>query len=104
MKSNFLNKSIGLDFLKRKKQIKKELQILIIKSIIRNRNISYWQRTAGNFFFIKNLKKKSTITKQQNVCLLTGKKKTTFKITNFSRQLTKKFSDLGLLQNITRFN
>lgn len=41
MKSNFLNKSIGLDFLKRKKQIKKELQILIIKSIIRNRNISY---------------------------------------------------------------
>jgi ribosomal protein S14 len=106
MKINFLNKSVTLDFLKRKKIVKKELKLLILKSIIRNRNIPYIKRLQSVILYEKQINKYKAkfLSKQLNVCVITGKKKTTFQLTNMSRHMTKKFSDFGLIQNVKRIN
>lgn len=100
MKQNWHNQKILKDIISRKYTIKKELKLLILKSILQNQNISKKKRTCALIFLQCKNKKKWKITLQQNRCLLTGKSKTTFKFSTFSRQMTKKMIDLGYLQNI----
>lgn len=96
------NKIISRDFSKRKKCLKHEIKIVILKSIIRSRNISIKQRLVCRVHLSKLTKKKTYITNQMNVCLLSAKKKTTFKITNMSRYVFKQLGDFGILNNFRR--
>lgn len=96
------NKIVIRDLLKRKKKLKNEVKILILKSILQTRNIPIKQRIGSLVQLARLACKKNAITKQQNVCLISGKKKTTFKITNTSRYVFKKLGDLGTLVNIKR--
>ncbi len=45
-------------------------------------------------------KKNYSLSYQQNICVVSGKKKTTLKVSSLSRQLTKKFIESGFIQNI----
>jgi hypothetical protein len=100
IKTNISNLKNTKDFLKRKKFLKSELKFIIMKSFIQNRNIQSFLRFSILIKFHLITKKKQNISSQYNVCLLTGKAKPTSKLTGFSRQYTKQYIDLGLLQNI----
>lgn len=102
MKFNRIKQNILKDVIQRKKKLKNELLMLLIKTIFQNQNISFLKKSY--FIFLKNVKLKNyhTISKNQNVCTLTGKNKTTFKITTFNRQISKKYLDLGLLTNFKK--
>lgn len=94
---------ISKDFLRRKKNVKKELKNFILKSVLSNRNIKVKHKLIAAL--LVNLKSKSKFTtssRNQNVCIYTQKSKTTFKFSNASRWLTKKFNDFGLMQGIRR--
>ncbi len=75
---------------------------LLINGLLQNQNISFKEKKF--FLFYKNfkLKKYSNQSRLQNVCILTGKQKTTFKLFNFNRQITKKFLDLGFITNFKK--
>ena len=103
MKQTKIKQTIIKDLIHRKKKLKNQLLFILIKTIFRNQNISFKEKSF--FFFYKNFKLKnySSIVKQQNVCVLTGKNKTTFKLTSFNRHMSKKFIDLGLLNQFTKY-
>ncbi len=102
MKFNRIKQNIFKDVIQRKKKLKSELIVLLIKTIFQNQNISFLKKSY--FIFLKNVKLKNyyTISKNQNVCTITGKNKTTFKLTTFNRQISKKYLDLGLLTNFKK--
>lgn len=96
------SKTISKEIILRKKYIKNELKNLVLKSIIQNSLIQYKSRILGLIFCAKVTSTKYFKTKQNNVCVASGKKKTTFKVTGFSRFVTKKYSELGLITNLKR--
>lgn len=103
MKTNSLSINIQRDVAKRKHFLKNELKLTILKSIVHNQNIQPIIRAYICFRVIHNFKKKSFISTQHNVCLITGKQKTTFKLTNISRQMTKKYLELGLIRGFRTY-
>lgn len=91
------------DILQRKKFLKNEIKIFLLKSILLNRNLSYKTKLlAGCLLMLKQKHKKLTPSKNRNLCIYTSKSKTTFKFSNASRWLSKKFNDFGLIQGIKR--
>lgn len=100
MKTNTKSVANHRDLIKRKKTLKYELKLIILKSLIRNRTLKPTQRSFFIFKKINLWKKNLSETYQQNICVYSGKKKTTFKISDLSRQLTKQFIERGLIQNI----
>lgn len=100
MKKKWNNLKLSKDLLFRKHFLKKSLQLTLLKSLIHNQNNNPINRAFATLKLNTMFKKKTKITIQQNRCLLTGKAKSTFKFSSFSRQSTKKLIDLGLLQNI----
>ena len=100
MKTCWHESRITKDIISRKYFIKKELKLFILKSLIRNQNTKPILRAYSLFLLTSKTKKKWSIARQQNKCLLTGKAKSTLKISNISRQSTKKLIELGLMQNI----
>lgn len=100
MKTNKPSVSNQRDIIKRKKRLKNELKLIIFKSFIQNRKI---KPIVRYFIKIKNmqiLKKEQSFSRQQNICVYSGKNKTTFKISSLSRQLTKRFIENGMIQSI----
>lgn len=102
MKNNKLNLRVNKDLLKRKKYLRQELLIYIYKSFFYNNNIQV--NLSLNSYAKILFWKKKTLTKQTNVCLITGKYKTNLKFSSFSRHATKRLLDVNLLQNIKRSN
>jgi hypothetical protein len=98
------NLKIYKDLIKRKLYLKKELTIRILKTLIRNQNLTYLRKSLYCFLLTMKTKKRNSIVFQESRCLLTGKSKTNFKITSLSRHSTKKLADMGLLQNIKSEN
>ena len=97
LKNNILN--INKNLLKKKKYLKNEIKKIILKSIIQNKNLKPITRSLA-FYKLSQLPLKASISKQYNICLLTGRSKSVYKITNLSRHTMKKLSINGNLQNI----
>jgi ribosomal protein S14 len=97
IKNNILN--INKDFIKRKKFLKNEIKKIILKSIIQNKNIKPLIR-AYIMYKISQIKINSSIAKQNNICVISGRIGGTYKLTNTSRHIIKKLSVNGNLQNI----
>lgn len=95
-------KRISKEIILRKKVLKNEMKQVILKSIIQNRTLKSCTRLISSVFAAKLLSNKNYITKQNNVCIVSGKRKTTFRLTNTSRYVFKKMSDHGYLTNIKR--
>lgn len=104
MRRTWLESKITKDIIKRKLYIKNELNKIILKSFIQNKNINPLKRSYCLFLITIKHKNKKSISQQQNNCVLSGKSKSNFKISSMSRQNTKKLIDLGLMQNIKTFN
>lgn len=100
MKTNITSVANQRDLIKRKKKLKKEIKLIILKSFIRNRNLTPSIRAVFFFKFNSFWKKGTSESNQQNICIKSGKKKTTFQISNMSRQLTKRFIEHGLIQGV----
>lgn len=102
MKINFHNLKIIKDFINRKNFIKTELIAYLKKIIIQNQN----SPTNAKIIFIRKYKyrTKYSISKQINRCLDTSKAGSVFKLTNYSRHVTKKKLSCGLLQNVKTQN
>lgn len=104
MKTNSPSINIQRDLIKRKHFLKNELKLIILTSIIRNQNVQPIIRAYIWFKLIHDLKIKSRVSRQHNVCLITGKQKTTFSVTNLSRQITKKLIELGLAKGFKTYS
>lgn len=81
--------------------LKKELKRLLLKSIIKNQQISpkirgfaLYKLQSENIFF----------SRQKNFCILTGKSGSVLKLTNTSRQMLNKLAQEGALINIKTNN
>lgn len=86
------------DLLKRKQFLKSELKKIIFKSIFQN----YASNTLVRIEVLRKLiyfKKKTSITRQNNVCLITGRVGGVYKRYNFSRHEIKRFGKLNMLNN-----
>jgi len=97
MKNNILN--INKDLIKRKNFIKTEIKQIILKSIIQNKNIKPIIRSYA-LYKISRIKLNSSIVRQNNICLISGRIGGVWKLTEFSRHTIKKISVNGNLQNI----
>lgn len=86
------------DFIKRKDFLKKEFKKIIFKSVLRNLQTNDLVRIQVlkrmNFF-----KKKSSISRQNNVCLVTGRIGGVFKKWSLSRHSIKNVAKLTMLHN-----
>lgn len=100
MKTNVKSIANHRDLIKRKKRLKTELKLIILTSLFRNRTLKPTLRSIFKFKFISIWRKNYSISYQQNICVASGKKKTTFKISSLSRQLTKRFIEHGFIQSI----
>jgi ribosomal protein S14 len=96
MRSKFI--SIYKDKVKRKKFLKTELKSIILKSIFQNFQSNEIIRLSA-FKKITFLKKKSFISKQNNVCLLSGRFGGVYKWTDVSRHNMKMLSKYNMLHN-----
>jgi len=77
------------DQIKRKKYIKNEIKKIILKSIIQNKNIKPLVRVYA-FWKISQFKQNYFLTRQNNnICLYTGKIKSTWKFMQLSRHFLK---------------
>ncbi len=88
------------DLIKRKKRLKNDLKLIILTSLFRTRMLKPSYRAIFKFKFMLAWRKNYSLSYQQNICVYSGKKKTTLKISSLSRQLTKRFIENGLIQNI----
>lgn len=85
--------------IKKTKFLKKELKITILKSIIQNNNLKPIIR-ANAFYKLSRLKYIYKRSKQNNnLCLYSGKIKSTFNKFKMSRHFIKKFCSNNALQN-----
>lgn len=94
--------SISKDKIKRKSFLKNELKKLILKSIFKNHHINELNRIDA----LKHLtffSKKSCISKQNNMCLISGRFGGVLKKWQISRHNIKQFGKFNLLQN-TKIN
>lgn len=95
-KSKLIN--IKKNIIKIKKSNKIELKKLILKSIIQNKNIKPIIRSHATYK-LSRLKYIYCNSKQNNVCLYSGKIKSIFKEFKMSRHFIKKFCSENTLQN-----
>lgn len=97
MRSFKLN--ISKDKIKRKNFLKNELKKLILKSILKNHQTKEMDRLDAfkHFCFFS---KKSSLSKQNNLCLLSGRNGGVFKNWQISRHNIKQFGKFNLLQNV----
>jgi ribosomal protein S14 len=86
------------DKVKRKHFLKNEMKKLILKSIIRNFSAKDAIRLSA-FKKLTFLKRKSCISKQNNICLLTGRIGGVYKLYNLSRHSIKRLAKINMLQN-----
>jgi ribosomal protein S14 len=100
-KKNVLN--INKDLVKRKKFTKLEIKKVILKSIIQNKNLKPIIRSLANYK-LSQIQLKNSISKQNNMCLLTGRVGGVLNLTNLSRHSMKRLSVSGNLQNIKIIN
>jgi ribosomal protein S14 len=85
--------------IKKKKFLKKEIKTIILKSLIQNNNLKPLIR-ANAFYKLSRLKYINSISKQNNnLCLYSGKIKSTFNKFKMSRHFIKKFCSNNALQN-----
>lgn len=84
--------------IKKKKFLKTELKKIILKSVIQNKNLKPIIRSAA-FYKMSRLKFIYSISKQNNVCLYSGKIKSIFNKFKMSRHFIKKFCSNNSLQN-----
>lgn len=85
-------------FLKRN-FIKYEIKKIILKSIIQNTNIKPIYR-ANALYKLSKLIKFLGIAKHNNICLKSGRSKSVYKLTNFSRHYMRTLFIQNNLQNI----
>jgi len=86
------------DMVKRKSFLKNEFKKIIFKSISQNFGVTYMLRIE----VLKNLiffKRKSSISRQNNVCLLTGRVGGVYGKYNLSRHSIKRVGKLNMLNN-----
>jgi len=100
MKTNVISVSNYRDIIKRKKRLKLEVKLLILKSLIHNKQLNPVIRSVFRFKFLTYWKKIYSFSNQQNICVFSGKKKTTFKLSSASRQFTKRLIEHGLIQGV----
>jgi len=87
------------DKVKRKQFLKFELKRLILLSILQNFQINEIVRLQAHKKLIMS-RKKSWISKQNNICIITARYGGVFKLTETSRHQIKKFAKLNMLHNI----
>lgn len=97
MKRNF--KNITKDLIKRKRFIKNEFKKIILKSIIQNKSTKPITRSFATFKLL-SFTRKVKISRQKNVCLLRGRNKGVYKLTQLCRHMTVKWGVVGNLQNL----
>lgn len=90
---------IEKEVLKAKFAVKFEIKKIILKSILSNKNVKPIIRAYANYKLSLMLSK-SSISRQNNVCLKTGRFKSVYKIANLSRHQMKKLFINNNLQNI----
>ena len=89
---------ISKDLLKRKKYIKNEIKSIIYKSIFQNFQIKPIIRIEA-LRKITALSKKCNLSKQNNICIVSGRFGGVFKQWNLSRHQIKNLSKFNLLNN-----
>jgi ribosomal protein S14 len=97
----YTNKLINIkkNSTKKKKFLKKELKIIILKSLIQNNNLKPITRSNA-FYKLSRLKYIYSKSKQNNnICLYSGKIKSVFNKFKMSRHFIKKFCSDNSLQN-----
>ena len=96
-KNNLIH--IERELLKAKFAIKFEIKKIILKSIQSNKNTKPIIRAYANYK-LSQILKKTSIAKQKNICLQTGRFKGIYKLTSLSRHQMKKLFINNNLQNI----
>ncbi len=91
---------ISKDLIKRKNFLKNEIKMLILKSIFKNFQINEIIRLEVSRK-ISIMWKKCNITKQNNICLNTGRIGGVFKKWNSSRHFIKQMGKWNMLTNTT---
>jgi small subunit ribosomal protein S14 len=91
-------KNITKDNIKKLHFVKQEWKKLILKSILQNKNIKPLIRSYC-FYKLVNLKKKSSISNQNNPCLIRGRFKGVYKKFGLCRHVINKLALNGNLQN-----
>jgi ribosomal protein S14 len=86
------------DKVKRKKFLKTELKLSILKSIFQNFQSNEIVRLSA-FKKLSFLKRKSFISKQNNMCLLSGRMGGVYKWSELSRHTMKNFAKYNMLHN-----
>lgn len=89
---------ISKDLIKRKNFLKNEIKLILLKSIVRNFQINELIRIEM-FRKISLIWKKCNITKQNNICLYTGRIGGVFKKWNSSRHYIKQMAKWNILNN-----
>jgi len=105
MKTNKQNLLPTKEVLKRKHFLKIEIKRLLMKSILQNNQCV--QKLKKRMILSKLsllIKNRSRISRQQNCCMLSGKSKSTYRLSFLARQIFKQHIDLGMIQNIKRSN
>lgn len=90
-----------IDNLKRKIFIKNELKTLLLKNVIKNNLIKNIYKYYAIFNKTK-IKKSSSIIKQNNRCIRTGRQWSINKLTRYSRFVFRKESYIGNLPGFKR--
>ena len=97
MKNNILK--IQKEMFLKKTFIKYEIKKIILKSITQNNNVKPIYR-ANALYKLSKLIKKMGISKNNNICLKSGRSKGVYKLTNFSRHYMRTLFIQNNLQNI----
>jgi small subunit ribosomal protein S14 len=87
------------DYIRRKTFVKTEIKRIILKSILQNFQSTNLVR-LNSFKKIQFLNKKGYLSKQNNLCLYTGKFGGIFKKFGFSRHMIKNLAKNNLLHNV----
>ena len=90
------------EFLKRKWYLKRELKLAILKSIQQNLSIDPIVRISAQHQ-LQKFKRRGAISKQNKVCMLTGKRRGINPYFFLSRHMLKRLGTLNELQNIKVF-
>lgn len=98
---NNIKKNITRDEILRLIYLKKELNFILLKSIVTNRQAKNNIRALASYKIQRMHLYKS---RQNNVCILTGKIGGVYKITNTSRQMLNKLLQKGELNLIKSNN
>lgn len=92
-------KNVLKDLILRKYYIKYELKRKILKSILQKSSVNSLKKKMIQLK-INKLHSKSSICKQINKCLITGRSRGVYKFANVSRHNIKYLNNLGFIQNI----